>query len=162
MAGWSLGRIWLKFPTGHPMHGLEVLMRRRLIREPDVEEFGWRTDDELESMSTADKRAYLAGLTDYRCSQFGRLLIKWNLTEPVYDDETGEETGEQVRVPPTVEGVGHLDPETFTALWRAYDEATSVVAPPLPLRSDDGEPSEVESTMSQETSSPSPRTLDTL
>ena len=162
MAGtWSLGRIWIKFPVGHPMHGLEVLMRRRLIREPDVEEFSWRTDEQLEAMEAPEKRAYLTALTEYRCTQFGRLLIKWNLTEPEYDED-GEETGEVVRVPPTIEGVGHLDADTFTALWRAYDEAVTVVAPPLPQRSGDGEPSEVESTMQQEPSSPSLRTLDTL
>lgn len=162
MAGsWSLGRIWLKFPPGHPMHGLEVLMRRRLMRETDGDEFDWLTDEQLAEMSRDDRAKYLKALTEHRCRQFARLLIKWNFTEPVYDDE-GNETGAEVKVPPTAEGVGRLDPDTFSALWLAYDGAVTSVAPPLPKPSDSGEPSGVESTLTQESLSSSRKTLETL
>jgi hypothetical protein len=137
-------------------------MRRRLMREPEPEElFAYLGDEQLEGLAPQERRDYLDALTEHRCKQFARLLIKWNFTEPVYDED-GEETGEQVKVPPTVEGVGRLDADTFTALWLAYDEATTTVAPPLSRRSDDGEPSEVESTLPQESLSPSPPTLSTL
>jgi hypothetical protein len=151
MAGsWALGRIWLKFPPGHPQHGLEVLMRRRLMREaePD-EEFDWLTDEQFEALTQKDRRAYLAAQVEHRCREFARLLIKWNFDEPVYDDE-GDETGERIKVPPTAEGVGRLDPETFAALWTAYNEATTVVPPPLSQPSDAGEPSAEELTLPQE------------
>ncbi len=157
---WSLGRIWLKFPPEHPMHGFEALMRRRLMREPDADEFQWLTDEQVNALAIEDKRAYLAALAEYRCREFARYLIKWNFAEKIYDDE-GEEIGEE-RVPPTAEGVGRLDAETFSALWIAYNEATIVVAPPLPQRSAAGEPSAAESTLPQEPLSSSPRTLDTL
>lgn len=142
------------------MHGFEVLMRRRLMRETD-EPFDWKTDEQLTALSPEERVAYLKALAEYRCQQFGRLLIRWNFTEPEYDED-GNETGEEVRVPPTAEGVGRLDPDTFTALWEAYDHATSVVAPPLPKRSDDGERSAVELTLPQEPLSNSPKTPDTL
>lgn len=139
-------------------------MRRRLMREPEPEEvFNMLDEAALEQLSPGARRDYLDELTAYRCAQFARLLIKWNFVELI---ETKGDDGEmievEVKVPPTAEGVGHLDADTFTALWLAYDEATSVVAPPLPTRSDDGEPSEVESTMPQESLSDSQPTLDTL
>jgi hypothetical protein len=159
---WSLGRVWLKFPEGHPQHGLEVLMRRRLMREPEGEEvFDYLTDEQYEALPQRERQTYLVAQTEHRCKEFARLLIKWNLTEKVYDDD-GEETGEEIRIPPTAEGVGHLDPATFVTLWDAYNDAVLVVAPPLQRRSDDGEPSEEALTLPQESLSPSPTTLDTL
>lgn len=165
MAGsWALGRILLRFPEGHPMHGLEVLMRRRLMREPEIDEyFEWLSDEQLEELSDGAKREYAEALTEHRCAQFARLLIRWNFTEIVETEgPNGEIVETEVKVPPTAEGVGRLDVETFTALWLAYDEATTRVAPPLPQRSDDGERSEVESTLPQESLSDSPPTLSTL
>lgn len=162
MAGWSLGRILIKFPPGHPQHGLEVLMRRRLVREPNPEEeFEWLTEEEESALTQAEKRAYLERLTVFRCEQFARYLIRWNFTEPEYDED-GVETGIEKPVPPTAEGVGRLDAATLAALWLAYNSEVTTVAPPLSQPSDGGERSEVESTLSQETLSDSPRTLDTL
>lgn len=137
-------------------------MRRRLMREPEPEEeFSYLSDEEFEALPQGERRAYLTAQTEHRCKEFARLLIKWNLTEKVYDDD-GEETGEEIKIPPTAEGVGHLDPATFVALWEAYNGETITVPPPLPQRSDDGEPSGVESTMPQETLSDSLPTLSTL
>lgn len=124
-------------------------MRRRLMREPDADEFDWLSDEAFEALPQAERQAYLAAQVEHRCRQFARLLIKWNFTEPVYDDD-GEETGETVKVPPTAEGVGRLDPETFAALWTAYNEATTLVPPPLSRPSDAGEPSAEELTLPQE------------
>ena len=118
-------------------------MRRRLMREPDADEFDWLTDEAFEALPQAERQAYLAAQVDHRCRQFARLLIKWNFTE--LDDDENE-----TPVPPTAEGVGRLDPETFAALWTAYNEATTVVPPPLSRPSDAGEPSAEELTLPQE------------
>lgn len=139
---WSAGRIIIDFPEGHPQHGLEVVMRRRRIREvlDDLTVPPPKSREELAELSGEEQQAYVAQLTANAVGELIELVVDWNFAVPVKDEKTGAWVDKPQ--PVSIESAMLMDDDTFNAIQDAYRLATTRVAPPLPEPSDAGEPSE--------------------
>ncbi len=92
-----------------------------------------------------------------RLRTFSQVLRRWNLVQPVFDED-GARVGQEP-VPPTVESLLAMPDDLAFALLNKYDEwlaEVSGVSVPLEIASSSGEPSEAPSETT-EASSPSRR-----
>lgn len=151
MGTWSLGKINVRWPEGHPQHGLEVCLRRRPVGEV-LEELKHPTDrptvsdEAFEAMTIEERARHSADIAEFNLREFAELLISWNFVQQTTVN------GELIEQPilADYEGLLEMDNETVSELRKAYDEATTRVAPPLPQPSDAGVPLEEALTLPQE------------
>lgn len=122
---WQRGRVTLKWSEQHELHGLEIVMRRRPLKDTVAALMG----DEDGGRRWADFTPAEQGQRLERSAgKLAALIIGWNLA-----DESGE------AVMPSAEAILSLcDSDMITDMWTAYDEATSRVSPPLPKSSEPG------------------------
>lgn len=121
---WRRGTITLTWPEGHEFHGLEVEMRRRPLGQV-IDEWLATGDDapraDLPMKEIIEQRHRDA-------ANFAALVVRWNLA-----DEAG------APAPITGEGVlSACDQAMISAMWRAYHETATRVAPPLSQSSNVG------------------------
>jgi hypothetical protein len=133
--GWSRPRVLLCWPEGHPFHGLEIVCRRRPLADTLDR---WRGDDGGGDALAADRwdeatPAERADILQRQAAEFVELIEDWNIVD--------RESGEVLLI--TLENfLEQFDNAEAVALWEAYSEGTSRLAPPLHSRSDAGSRSE--------------------
>lgn len=123
---WKPGKVYLSWPEGHYLHGLEITMRRRPLGELLAM---WERDN---ATPPAPKGAPLVDQVPFirrTADDLAELIVVWNATD---DSDT----------PVPVTGaalLSVLSDDDVQDVWTAYRHATERVAPPLPSSSDDGQ-----------------------
>lgn len=121
---WQRGRVELTWSPAHELHGLQVTMRRRPLGRV-IE--AWLVDGEDEPRSDLTMKEVIERRRR-DADELASLVVSWNLA----DDEGAP-------VPITGEGVlDNCDQAMISAMWRAYNDATVRVPPPLPESSGAG------------------------
>lgn len=156
--GFARSSITLKWSPDHELHGFEVVMRRRSLREEladitaDDDEFAGRS---LEQLSIEER----AALSARKAGQFAALILSWNLEAedgaPIVLPERapGESEIDWVRQRGEIL-MQHCDGDMINDMRLAYLTGVARVSPPLPEKSEPG--SGTDSTKSDEPHEPMP------
>ncbi len=131
MALWQRGRITLVWSPEHPLHGLEITMRRRTLGEiADVLETGEAGRSAWGDLTPKER----AARTVENAADLAGLIASWN-----FANDDGDP------VPHTAEGIlAHCDTDLINDVWDAYADATVRVAPPLRKNSSESQPEGLE------------------
>lgn len=109
----------LKWPDGHELAGLEVLLRGMKIGELG----------QLAGLRGVSAENMEQGLLDEIAELFARHLIEWN-----YEDESG------IPIPATLAGIGEMDVRALMQVVTRWAEVAADVPAPLAASSNSGGP----------------------
>lgn len=123
---WQRGKVVVKWPEGHLMHGCEITMRRRPLGE--ITNAWVNASSEPDQPWAALTPKERAARTEANAADLAGLITGWNIA-----DDDG------VPVLITADGIlAVFDQEMFNDVWDAYNAATTRLSPPLPKKSVDG------------------------